>query len=141
MFRVTPALRTVLATPFLTRWVFDCEIIARFASLATRGELIPVADSQSIAESRPVSLSEAIYEYPLEEWIDVAGSKVKPTDILRMAFGLARIRCVYFLFEWPSGRPRPALYVTILILFVGALFVMLFVVALSFLLYRGWMSG
>ena len=38
----------------------------------------------------------------------MAGSKLKPTDILRMAWGLVRIRAVYFLHEWPSGRPRLA---------------------------------
>lgn len=141
IFRVTPSLRTVLATPFLTKWVFDCEMIARFASLAAKGSLLPLAPSHAIPDSGPISLSESIYEYPLEEWVDVAGSKVKPTDVLRMAIGLARIRCTYFLYDWPSGRPRPALYLTCVALALAAFAAMLFVVALCLLLYRGWMSG
>ena len=30
--------------------------------------------------------------------------QVKPWDILRMAWGLCRIRVIYFYHEWPSGR-------------------------------------
>lgn len=101
LFRATPALRTVLSAPFLTRWVFDCEMIARFASL---GASAAGADFRAGAMAE---LAEGIYEYPLEEWVDVAGSKVKPTDIVRMAIGLARIRLVYFLHDWPSGKRRP----------------------------------
>ncbi|KAL1496373.1 hypothetical protein AB1Y20_016329 [Prymnesium parvum] len=89
LFRATPTLSHVLASPFLTRWVFDIEIIARFAALS--GEMESVQDS--------------IVEFPLHTWQDVAGSKVKPTDILRMAYGLMRIRLVYFLRSWPSGEP------------------------------------
>ena len=87
LFRVTPSLHTVLATPFLTRWVFDCEMIARFAALLP----LPPADDRGAATRRgreprsarattqPAmqSLHEAIYEFPLEEWVDVAGSKVR----------------------------------------------------------------
>ena len=67
-----------------------------------------IARSASPAASATI-LKDAIYEYPLEEWVDVQGSKVKPTDILRMALGLVRIRFVYFLREWPSGRPTARL--------------------------------
>ena len=115
LFRVTPTLRAILAPPFLTGWVFDCEIIARFAALAAQGKAPEICErppaiarSASPAASATI-LKDAIYEYPLEEWVDVQGSKVKPTDILRMALGLVRIRFVYFLREWPSGRPTARL--------------------------------
>jgi len=98
LFRVSPQLRTVVATPFLTRWVFDCEMIARYSALLAGG-----------ASSSSFTLEDVIYEFPLERWVDVAGSKVKPTDILRMAGGLVRIRLVYFLHQWPSGKRRPEL--------------------------------
>lgn len=40
----------------------------------------------------------------MHEWVDVAGSKLTPLDVLRMAFGLCRIYELYFLREWPSGE-------------------------------------
>lgn len=64
LFRVTPALRQVLAEPFLSRWIFDVELIARFLTL-DRG------------------FAHRIYEFPLLAWRDVPGSKIKPRDFVR----------------------------------------------------------
>ena len=75
IFRVGPETSSLFADPFLTRWVFDVEILARF---------IRKCGSAEIAASH-------IYEYPLEEWEDVAGSKVKPSDFLTALGDLARI--------------------------------------------------
>ena len=91
LFRATPLLRTVLATPFLTKWVFDCEIIARYAALApppaaaataaasdntTARSTTYSAASSNTAASGFGAVRDSIYEFPLEEWTDVAGSKV-----------------------------------------------------------------
>jgi hypothetical protein len=47
-------------------------------------------------------VDEIVYEFPLHEWRDIAGSKVKPHDFLRAFFELAAI-------SWRYGRlPRPA---------------------------------
>ncbi|MBC8164568.1 MAG: glycosyltransferase [Bryobacteraceae bacterium] len=68
LFRATPDLREVLREPFISRWIFDVEIIARFIRL------------------RGVAwVHEAIYEYPLKRWEDVAGSKVKAGDFVKAA--------------------------------------------------------
>jgi dolichyl-phosphate beta-glucosyltransferase len=67
IFRVTPELPQVLSQPFITRWVFDVEILARFIALHNRN-VQPLHDS--------------IYEFTLDIWQDVAGSKVKPGDFL-----------------------------------------------------------
>lgn len=64
LFRVGAGSRDLFAAKFLTRWVFDVEILARY---------IRQTGSPRVAAGR-------IYEYPLEEWEDVAGSKVKGTD-------------------------------------------------------------
>lgn len=113
LFRASDELKTVLSHPFLTRWVFDCEMVARFAAL------------QGPKPHRPVQ--HTIFEFPLTRWVDVAGSKVKPWDILKMAWGLCRIRVIYFYREWPSGRRKGMPWAdtcalcTVLMLGLGAL--------------------
>ena len=92
MFRATDELRAVLRRPFETRWVFDCEMIGRYAALR-RGR-----DGQ-------MPVHESIYEFPLMRWEDVAGSKVRATDVVKMAWGLWRVRLRYFGAKpWPSDR-------------------------------------
>jgi hypothetical protein len=41
-------------------------------------------------------VEDLVYEFPLHEWHDVAGSKVKPWDFVRAFFGLALIYWHYF---------------------------------------------
>ncbi len=71
LFRVDATTRQVFSAPFLSKWVFDVEIIARYRQLFA-------------SMHRP--LFNAIYEAPLERWTDVAGSKVHPGDFF-VAFG------------------------------------------------------
>ena len=67
LFRVGPDLVTALRDPFLSKWVFDVEIIARYLrSYRARGQ----------------RLDDRVYEFPLLRWADIGGSKVKPTDFL-----------------------------------------------------------
>ncbi len=80
LFRVTPDLEEVFSTPFLSKWIFDVEIIARFAKLKN--------DSGT-------ELADTIYEFPLESWEDVAGSKVGGQDFLIAFSDLIRIRNRY----------------------------------------------
>jgi dolichyl-phosphate beta-glucosyltransferase len=80
LFRVTRDLRQVFAQPFLSKWVFDVEILARYLQLSN-GDI--------------KRLECAIYEYPLETWIDVRGSKVRAQDFVIALADLARIRHRY----------------------------------------------
>jgi hypothetical protein len=77
LVRVTPTLIELFREPFVTRWVFDVEIIARLIR-ARRGT----------AQPQP---NEVIYEYSLETCVDVPGSKVRGLDFLRACAGLMRI--------------------------------------------------
>jgi dolichyl-phosphate beta-glucosyltransferase len=88
LFRVTPAIERAFEAPFLARWIFDVELLARVLAAHPGG---------------PVEAERSIYELPLERWADVHGSKVKPVDVARAAIDLARIRARY-----PRRRPtRP----------------------------------
>jgi glycosyltransferase involved in cell wall biosynthesis len=75
LFRATPATRALFAEPFLARWLFDVEILARLAR--ARGA---------------AGAARAVYEQPLSCWRDVPGSKLRPFDYLAAARDLWRIR-------------------------------------------------
>lgn len=77
LFRATPATTELFRRPFRTRWIFDVEILARIATVIR-------ANSSTAADV-------AIYEYPLDSWHDVQGSRLKSTDFVTAAVDLAGI--------------------------------------------------
>jgi dolichyl-phosphate beta-glucosyltransferase len=81
LFRATPAVQALFQEPFRSRWIFDVELVARLVR-ARRGTPAPPP-------------AEVIYEYPLEQWHDVPGSKVRAVDFPRAAIELARIYLAY----------------------------------------------
>lgn len=62
LLRATPALGEILSEPFLSRWIFDVELLARW--MLARGAL----DTRQVGEH--------IRELPLEVWRDVPGSRI-----------------------------------------------------------------
>jgi len=76
LFRSGTALDQVLRDPFLSRWIFDVEILARLRLV--------------LGDCR-----QAVYELPIEEWRDVGGSKVRPRDFVRAARELVQIAWRY----------------------------------------------
>ncbi len=81
LFRVNEHSKKVFAEPFLSKWIFDVEILARYAKLLGH-------DAEQ--------MERCVYEFALDEWTDVAGSKVKPKDFFTAMFDLVRIRRQYF---------------------------------------------
>jgi glycosyltransferase involved in cell wall biosynthesis len=80
LFRATPQFESILAEEFISRWVFDVEIIARV--LRASGFNISAVESQ-------------ICEFPVKKWDDVAGSKVRGSDFLRALIDVMRIYSKY----------------------------------------------
>ena len=81
LFRVNDEIRSLFQDAFVTNWVFDVEIIARLI--------------RARRQTGGPDVAESIYEYPLEEWRDVAGSKLQSTDFLRAILEVARIYRTY----------------------------------------------
>jgi dolichyl-phosphate beta-glucosyltransferase len=77
LFRSTESVRAVFQNAFLSRWIFDVEILARFMKL-----------KQSDAAS---ALEASLYELPLPRWHDITGSKLRPKDFIRAIYDLAQI--------------------------------------------------
>jgi hypothetical protein len=78
--RVTPRLRAILAEPFAARWIFDVELIARLVKANVH------VDPQRM-----------FYEYSLDDWQDVAGSRLKLRDF---AAAPRELGAIY----WKYGR-------------------------------------
>jgi dolichyl-phosphate beta-glucosyltransferase len=78
IFRLTPAIREIFKKPFISPWIFDVELIARYVQANGRD-----------------AAAQAIYELPIREWHDVPGSKVRSIDFLRALNDLRKIHRAY----------------------------------------------
>jgi glycosyltransferase involved in cell wall biosynthesis len=79
VFRNGPNTKAIFAQPFLSRWVFDVEFIARYILQA----------------GSPEAAAQHICEYPLDEWKDIRGSRLKAADFLVAFTDVARIYAKY----------------------------------------------
>lgn len=69
MFRTGAILDAMLARPFSSRWIFDVEILARLDIL--------------LRLTGGLTVQEVLYEFPLHEWYEIAGSRLRMTDFMR----------------------------------------------------------
>jgi len=69
--------RRLFEDPFVTRWVFDVEILARLQRAHAAGAVPAPSDS--------------IVELPLQRWRDVRGGKIGPADALEAILDLFRV--------------------------------------------------
>lgn len=83
LFRAADTPPGLFEAAFLSRWLFDVEVLARLERRHRDG-LGP----------RP---EDVVIEVPLSCWTDVPGSKVRATDFVRAFFDLRRIRRHYDL--------------------------------------------
>ena len=89
LFRATPWVAAAFEQPFCTRWIFDVEVLARISQCAEAGG---------------PALTECVYEFPLDDWQEVAGSKLKPADFLKAP---AELAAIYWRYLGPF-RLKPA---------------------------------
>lgn len=87
LFRVTDRLRGIVSAQFHSKWIFDVELLARW---------IGRRDQASLDRAR-----NSIYEFPLESWVDVPGSKLKAMDCVRAFLDLAVIGWDYLCASQP----------------------------------------
>ena len=92
LFRISAPMRAVFGQPFLSKWIFDVEILARMTLLGKQ-QLLPMIDS-------------AVAELPLWEWTDVDGSKLKGRDFLKAVSELGKICATYRLLADLSWLPE-----------------------------------
>ncbi len=85
LLRVLPGSKQVWQEPFLSRWLFDVELLARLHRYGRR------------------PLPECLYEYPLKVWRDKGETKMTPSDFLKAPWELLRIAVHYGL----PGAMRP----------------------------------
>lgn len=78
LFRADATLRGVLERPFMSRWIFDVELLQRLDAAWLR--------------ERGLRATAFLVEVPLLAWQDVRGSSVRGSDFLRAGAELAVIR-------------------------------------------------
>lgn len=83
LFRVSDRTRPLFRDPFISKWIFDVELIARLVR-TTRD-----------SNGKLPGLREIIYEHPLFFWHDVAGSKLRYRDFFIVGADLLRIYVRY----------------------------------------------
>lgn len=77
IFRVTDDLQDLFREPFIAKWVFDVELLARLI--------------RTLGGSQSDGIGRAILELPLEQWKEIAGSKLRWRDAIRGFLDLVRI--------------------------------------------------
>ncbi len=79
IFRKSEHLTAVFKKPFKVKWIFDVEMFARFSMVT----------GKSLTE-----ISSKWIEYPLEKWLEVKGSNIKPKYFIRGGYEFITL-CLY----------------------------------------------
>jgi dolichyl-phosphate beta-glucosyltransferase len=89
LLRVDADLRSLLAEPFRSRWIFDVELLQR------------------LSWSSDVPLAEVVFELPLDEWTEVGDSRLRPRDFARAVRELGAIAITGLRRRLSAGEPPP----------------------------------
>jgi len=83
IFKNNSVLKKIFSSPFIVKWIFDVEILARYGAVLQKNGM--------------GSLENYALEYPLKEWTHIDGSKVKALDFL---FGAIELFKIYRTYKW-----------------------------------------
>ena len=78
LFKNRPIMESAFREPFLTDWIFDVEVLARMIAFRK-------------SETGDSSLLDVVVEYPLEEWMEISGSKVRAFHFVQAALDFLKI--------------------------------------------------
>jgi dolichyl-phosphate beta-glucosyltransferase len=79
VFRVNSQVVSAFSRPFGSKWIFDVELLGRL--------IVPRRPSGTARATQ----EPGVIEVPLQQWEDVKGSKLRPSDFLKAACELAQI--------------------------------------------------
>ncbi len=82
LFRNTETVQEVFSRPFISKWVFDVEILARLFQLI---------------ETPSGKIGKYVLEYPLEQWKDIKGSKLKVSNFITGGIDIVKIALKFYL--------------------------------------------
>lgn len=74
----TSIINEIFKSTFITKWLFDVELLARYRNFVGVKTLLG-----------------SVYEYPLNEWVEVKGSKLKWSDFIKVPLELCKINKEY----------------------------------------------
>ena len=77
LFRNNETTRRIFDDAFVSRWIFDVELIARL--------------KRAVNATDATTMARYLVEHPLMTWTDVPGGKLKLGDVAKSALDLARI--------------------------------------------------
>lgn len=77
VFRSSKIVRELFTETFNTRWIFDVELLQRYLNTSTASETDHI--------------SQLIHEVPLNNWRDIAGSKIRLRDFAVACFDLMKL--------------------------------------------------
>ncbi len=100
IFKNNKDLNIIFSRPFITNWIFDVEVLARF-------KLLKWNESKKWIE-------ESAIEYPLEEWIHIPGSHLKFIHYFKALSDLIKI-CLFlhfpkFVIKWNNNKKETIRY-------------------------------
>ena len=108
IFRATADLSLALSRPFDSRWIFDVELIARLQVQRDHDMKSAMPEGKLLNQVLPLPLHETIYEYPLDSWRDISGSKLTLKHKVRALYGLFHIWVRYGTYSPWQGWPPPS---------------------------------